>query len=211
MSKHISETRTETLVLDLLTIQGWDVNRPPNGCLVRQNEYKVFLELEDIFKGKSKTGSGDAYPDFLLVSKDSRRPLMVIEAKADERDLDKAMEEALHYADACRIAGHQVIAAGIAGQERTEIRIGVSKYCGGTWTSVIYSGKPISWIPVPDDVRSLLSLPALLDLAPIIPKPEVLANKADLINRILREAYVKDEYRPANECKYSPKRIGNYW
>lgn len=36
-----------------------------------------------------------------------------------------------------------------------------------------------------------------MDLAPVFPKPEVLANKADLINRILREAHVKDEYRPA--------------
>ncbi|MDQ2808320.1 MAG: N-6 DNA methylase, partial [Chloroflexota bacterium] len=32
--------------------------------------------------------------------------------------------------------------------------------------------------------------------APVVPRAEVLAGKADLINRILREASVKDEYRP---------------
>lgn len=46
-------------------------------------------------------------------------------------------------------------------------------------------------------ILMLISSPVLFDLAPVIPKPEILASKADLINRILREAYVKDEYRPA--------------
>jgi N-6 DNA Methylase len=44
---------------------------------------------------------------------------------------------------------------------------------------------------------SLLSSPTLVDLAPVVPRPEVLADKADLINRLLREAHVKDEYRAA--------------
>lgn len=49
MAKHSSEARTETLILDLLHIQGWATGRPPHGCVVRQNEYKAFLELEEIF------------------------------------------------------------------------------------------------------------------------------------------------------------------
>src|SRR5712692_10159165 len=198
MAKHISEVRTEALVSDLLAIQGWDTGRPPNGCVVRQNEYKAFLELAEIFKGKSKTGTGDAYPDFLVISRDTHRTLIVIEAKADENSFQQAMDEACnHYGEACRNAGHQVIAVGIAGQDGTKIHIGVSKYDQGKWKDVVYAEKPISWIPTPDDVLSLISSPNLLDLAPVIPKPEILASKADLINRILREAYVKDEYRPA--------------
>src|SRR5271168_3195799 len=42
----------------------------------------------------------------------------------------------------------------------------------------------------------LAELPKI-DLHPIIPSLEVLAEKADFINRTLREAAVKDEYRPA--------------
>ena len=38
----------------------------------------------------------------------------------------------------------------------------------------------------------------MLDLLPIVPSNAVLAEKADLINRILREAAIKDEYRPAH-------------
>jgi type I restriction enzyme M protein len=48
-----------------------------------------------------------------------------------------------------------------------------------------------------DDVTTLLSISESIDLSPVVPKPEILAEKADLINRILREAHVKDEYRPA--------------
>lgn len=198
MPKHISETRTEALVTDLLGIQGWDIARPPSGNVVRQNEYKALAALADIFKGKSKTGAGDAYPDFLVIAKDTFRPLIVIEAKADERDFQQAMDEACnHYGEACRTAGHHIIAIGIAGQDRTKIRIGAAKYVQGKWVNIVYAGNPISWIPRPDDVQSLLASPALVDLAPVVPDAEVLANKADLINRILREAHVKDEYRPA--------------
>jgi len=197
VAKHLSETRTETLILDLLNIQGWATGRPPQGSAVRQNEYKSFLELEEIFKGKSKRGKGDAYPDFLLISRITHRPQMVIEAKSDVGDLKEAIADAIHYSEACMGAGHSVIAVGVAGQEKTKIDIGVLKNVQGEWKRVVYAGNLISWIPTPQDVISLLSSPTLLDLAPVVPRPEVLANKADLINRILREAYVKDEYRAA--------------
>lgn len=197
MAKHLSETRTETLILDLLNIQGWATGRPPHGSTVRQNEYKSFLELEEIFKGKSKRGKGDAYPDFLLISRSTHRPQMVVEAKSDVNDLNEAIADAIHYSEACMEAGHSVIAVGVAGQEKTKIDIGVLKNVQGEWKRVIYAGNLISWIPTPQDVISLLSSPTLLDLAPVVPRPEVLADKADLINRLLREAHVKDEYRAA--------------
>lgn len=195
---HLSETRTEDIIRDLLNIQGWPLDRPPKGCVIRQNEYKSFPELNEIFKGKSKTGSGDAYPDFLVVSPKSHQPLMIIEAKADESVFERAIEEAcFDYGEACRDAGHQVIAIGVAGQERSTIHVGASKFYNGAWERINYENFPISWIPTPDDVERLISSCELMDLAPIVPRPEVLAEKADLINRILREAHVKDEYRPA--------------
>ncbi|MEN9481553.1 MAG: hypothetical protein RLZZ298_2948 [Pseudomonadota bacterium] len=197
MAKHISEVRTEDTTLDLLRIQGWRTDKVPKGVLVRQNEYKNFSTLANIFKGRSKTGKGDGYPDFLLIDPASMRPIMVIEAKANESDLSIAVEEAKWYATACLEAGHQVIAIGVAGQERTEIHVRASKNTAGSWTNVNYNGSPISWIPTPKDAENLNSIASLTDLSPIIPSTEVLAEKADLINRILREAAVKDEYRPA--------------
>jgi type I restriction enzyme M protein len=44
----------------------------------------------------------------------------------------------------------------------------------------------------------LLASDDRVDLRPVVPEPEVLAAFADEINRILREAAVKDEYRPAH-------------
>ncbi len=197
MANHLSETRTETLILDLLDIQGWPVAKPPKGSLVRQNEYKSFPELDEIFKGGSKTGKGDAYPDFLIIDSDTKRPQVVIEAKADEKDLEKALDEATHYGEICMKAGHPVICIGIAGQEKTGVLILCSKFFEGKWQQIAYEGNRISWIPTPSDAVRLLSEHSLMDLAPVVPRPEVLAEKADLINRILREANVKDEFRPA--------------
>ncbi|MDX1992379.1 MAG: N-6 DNA methylase [bacterium] len=196
--KHKSERRTEQLIQDLLNIQGWPVGRPPKGRVVQQNEYKAFVQLEAIFKGRSKRGSGDAYPDFLTVAENSYRPQMVIEAKANERDIEAAFSEVCNiYGEACIKAGHPVIAVGIAGQEKTEIQIRVAKFLNDTWQPIVYAGKPISWLPTPADVDRLLINVDLFDLAPVVPRVEVLAEKADFINRLLREASVKDEYRPA--------------
>jgi type I restriction-modification system DNA methylase subunit len=199
MAKHFSETRTEDLIKDLLFIQSWLIKRPPKGNLIRQNEYKDFSHLEEIFKGKSKSGGkGDAYPDFLIVDKDTSIPQIIIEAKANKKDFTKALNEACNnYGNACYEAGYSVIAIGIAGQEETGISIGVSRYNNGNWERITYNGNPISWIPTPDDVLRLLPDIGIMDLTPIVPSPEVLASKGDIINRILREATVKDEYRPA--------------
>lgn len=197
MAKHFSEVRTEDTILDLLRIQGWRTDRVPKGSLVRQNEYKNFPVLSEMFRGKSKTGSGDAYPDFLLINAQSQLPLLVIEAKAKLDDLDKALEEAIWYANACHAAGHPVIAAGVAGQEHSTVGVKVAKLVNGEWKVIVYNGHRISWIPTPKDVDKLIAVTSQLDLLPIIPSAAVLADKADLINRILREAAVKDEYRPA--------------
>lgn len=199
MAKNKSEVRTEHSINDLLNIQGWHTGRPPKGSVVRQNEYKAFPQIAEIFKGKSKTQKGgDGYPDFLIIDNNTLRPLMVIEAKADENDLSDAINEAQWYANACREAGHEVIAIGIAGQEKTEVAVSVQKHYNGDWRKITYQGKPISWIPNSKDLDNILSVDSLIDLAPTIPRPEVLAEKADLINRILREAAIKDEYRPAH-------------
>lgn len=197
MAIHLSEVRTEDTVLDLLRIQGWRVDKAPKGHLIRQNEYKNVYQLDAIFKGKSKSGIGDAYPDFLLVDPKSLLPLVIIEAKAKLEDLDQALNEAIWYATACQAGGHNTIAVGVAGQEQATIGIKVAKCKNGKWETIVYNGHPISWIPTPKDVDNLISRMDLLDLLPIVPSQSVLAEKADLINRILREAAIKDEYRPA--------------
>lgn len=195
-NNHQSERRTEDVVLDLLDIQGWNCSKPPQGRLIRQNEYKAYSHLAEIFKGKSKSGSGDAYPDFLLVS-ENLIPQVVIEAKADVNNVSSAIKEAEEYANACLDCGHITLAVGVAGQEESGISVIVRKRTPSGWKTIKYGDNPITWIPTQKDLSILISSLATIDLAPIVPRPEVLAKKADLINRILREAHVKDEYRPA--------------
>lgn len=197
MAHHLSERRTEDLALDLLNIQGWGTNLPPKGNVVRQNEYKAFMVLETLFTGVSKSGKGDGYPDFLIVDNQTLRPKLVIETKAKINDIEEALNEACFYADACRKVGHLVIAVGIAGQDKTGIKVAVAGYYQNKWQPILYSNKPISWIPTPLDIEKLLISSDPINLAPIIPKPEILIGKAEEINGILREANIKDEYRPA--------------
>jgi predicted RNA methylase len=200
MISHYTERRTEDVTVDLLNIQGWPLNRPPRGRLIRQNEYKDLIHLNSVFKGKSKTGSGDAYPDFLLTDETAFIPQVVIETKANQKEFGKAIEDAHHYGDACLAAKHDVITIGVAGQEKTGLSVGVFKYLTKSrrWEPVTHQGRPISWIPTPQDTQRLIHSREMIDLAPVVPRPEVLAEKADLINRLLREAHVKDEYRPAH-------------
>jgi len=107
------------------------------------------------------------------------------------------MSDAQYYGECCIESGHQVIAVGVAGQERTQVALKVRKYVSSAWRDIVYAGQPIGWIPNEKDITRLLSSKSTLDLKPVVPRPEVLAKKADLINRILREAHIKDEYRPA--------------
>lgn len=197
MSKYLSETRTEDTILDLLKIQGWKTTKPPKGNVVRQNEYKNYPELSDLLKGKSKTGKGDGYPDFLIVDESSKLPLIVIEAKSNDKEIDNAVNEAIHYAEAFNDAGHSVLAIGIAGQEKGTIKVRVKRKVQNNWIDIVYHSSPITWIPTQQDIIKLETKSNLVDLFPIVPEPQVLAEKADQINRTLREAAIKDEYRPS--------------
>lgn len=195
---HLSERRTEDLAQDLLRFQHWDVQRPPKGQVVRQNEYKAYPDLRALFLGASKSGSGDALPDFLLTDVGGTRPLAVIETKASADEISLAIDEACYvYGQACLAAGHPVVAIGIAGQEQDEHQIRVRQYVNGDWFDVEYEGEPITWVPTPSKVELLVAASDLIDIAPVVPDQAVLAEEADLINRLLRESGVKDEYRPA--------------
>ena len=79
----LSEQRARTVTRELLTFRSWDVNSiPKGGQLLEESEYKSYKSLESIFVGRSKTGSGDGKPDFLLVNNSTGlKPILVIETK----------------------------------------------------------------------------------------------------------------------------------
>lgn len=194
----LAEVRAEQLLTELLSAQGWETQRPPRGDLLRQQEYKDYPHLLDIFKGKSKSdGGGDGLPEALLVD-DNIQPLAVIEAKGAERDLPKAIDEVTNkYGRWCIDAGFAPLAIALAGTSDEAFGLRVFKSVKNKWVSVTYDGNPINWIPNRADLDRLRTPNTPAELRPSVPPPEVLAARADEINRLLREANITDAHRPA--------------
>ena len=195
----VSEVRAELLLTELLHVQGWDVRRPPNGEMLRQQEYKDHAHLRDVFLRRSKVAMiGHGLPEAVLVDRHSLQPLLVIEAKASVADLDKAIREStLVYGAACIEAGYSPLAVAVAGTAEEDYLVRVHKWNGSAWQPVTYEGNPISWIPHRKDADRLRIPASSPELRPTIPSPEVLATFADEINRLLRESNVNDRLRPA--------------
>lgn len=196
-TKKQSERRAEHLLNDLLDSQGWDRRRPPFGDVFFQSEYRHYPELADALALASKSGRGLGIPEAILIDRATSAPMAVIEAKPTASDAEKALHEAEGYADALWAAGWTPTAIGLAGTSDDEFRLLVSKRVDGIWKKVTYDGFPISWIPTQADLERISVPSGPLEIRPTIPPIEVLAARAEEINRLLREARVKDEFRPA--------------
>ena len=197
MANRSSETRTEAVARELLTIRGWNIAHPPKGNLLWKNEYRDYPELLEALAGRGKQGrGGDAYPDFLVVDRETINPLIVGETKASEDDITRAISEADGYGEAFVSSGRTILAAGIAG-DNDGIAVRVDKRNGLKWKPVQYRSNPIQWLPTPDETNLLISDRNLFELQPKVPSNEILAKRGDEINRILRESKIKDEFRPA--------------
>jgi len=196
---NISETRTEELARELLTVRGWNPAQPPKGHMLWKNEYRNYPHLLDALKGKGKQGrDGDGYPDFMVVTADGMQPLIVGETKADEKHIQKAADESSAiYGEAFHSRGMSVLAAGIAGNDKSNIAVVVQKRGRQGWKPVEYRHHPIQWIPTPDETDLLLSDTQLFELEPRVPSQEILARHGEEINRIFRQCKIKDEFRPA--------------
>lgn len=191
-----SETRTEDIARELLTVRGWDSKRPPKGNLLRQNEYRKYSHLIEAFANASKSGDGPGYPDFLVVDSSTIRPLIVVETKAQTKHLSEALADAEHYANALKDSGYDALIAGIAGTDAEDVSVEVQKKAARKWKPIEYGNQPIRWIPKPDEVQLLLSDADRFDLEPQVPSPEILATRGEQINRILRECDITDAHRP---------------
>lgn len=193
----VSERRSEHLLNDLLSSQGWDLRRPPNGDMLYQSEYRNYPELAQALAKASKSGRGHGIPEAVIFDRATDQPFAVIEAKPLASDIDLALSEAQGYADALWAAEARPLAIGLAGTSDDNFALRVSKRVGRTWRWVTYDGHPIGWIPTRADLERIARPGAPTEIRPSIPPPEVLAAKADEINRLLRESGIKDEFRPA--------------
>jgi hypothetical protein len=197
-AERIAEVRAEELLAELLRSQGWDTRRPPSGEMLRQHEYKDHTHLAAILRGISKSGDGDGKPEAFLVDRATMQPLAVIEVKSDIRALDIAVKEVTTvYGRASIDAGFTPLAIALAGTSEDNFAVRVLKWVGTRWLPVTYEGNPIEWIPNRTDIERLLVPGASREIRPSVPPALVLADRADEINRLLRESGIKDEFRPA--------------
>lgn len=195
----VAEVRAEHLLTELLSAQGWDPRRPPNGEMLRQHEYKDHSHLRDVFLHRSKVRAlGHGLPEAVVVDRLTLQPILVIEAKASIKDLDKAVREVTDvYGRACIDAGYNPLAVAVAGTSEDDFAVRVLKWDGAAWQPATYEGQPIGWIPGRVDAEKLRSPAGTPELRPTVPGPEVLATRADEINRLLRESSINDRLRPA--------------
>ncbi|WP_197277653.1 class I SAM-dependent DNA methyltransferase [Novosphingobium sp. KN65.2] len=132
-----------------------------------------------------------------MLDRQTEEPMAVIEAKARASELDLAVEEAQSYAAAFIKDGFHPLAIGLAGADDSDFELRVNKWNGSLWVPITYEGQPINWIPTRDDLVRVASPATTNELRPTVPPPEVLAERAEEINRLLRESNIKDEFRPA--------------
>lgn len=192
-----SERRAERLLDDLLESQGWDTRRPPTGDVLVQHEYRSFPEIALALKGASKSGTEYGVPEAIILDKKTSTPLAVVETKPVAKDIGKASTEAQDYAQALHRDDWKPLAIALAGTSEDEFELRVFKKVNGSWKPITYDEHPINWIPTRADLERIAVPRGPTDIRPTIPPPEVLAAKAEEMNRLLREARVKDEYRPA--------------
>lgn len=197
-AERVAEVRAEELLVELLRSQGWDTRRPPAGEMLRQHEYKDHAHLTPILRGISKSGAGDGKPEAFLVDRATLQPFAIVEVKSDIRALDQAVKEVTTvYGRACIEAGFTPLAIALAGTSEDNFAVRVLKWAGTRWLPVTYEGNPIGWIPSRTDIERLLTPGSAREIRPSVPPPQVLADRADEINRLLRESGIKDEFRPA--------------
>ena len=165
--------------------------------MLYQSEYRNYPEFTQALAKASKSGRGHGIPEAIIFDRATDQPFAVIEAKPLASDIELALSEAEGYADALWETGSQPLAIGLAGTSDDAFALRVSKRVGRTWQPVTYDGHPIGWIPTRADLERIARPGTPTEIRPSIPPPEVLAAKADEINRLLRESGIKDEFRPA--------------
>ncbi len=194
----VSESRARYVARDLLNSRGWKLEPvPKGGSLFEEAEYKSNPKIARCLAGQSKSGSGDAYPDFLLVDgARSSKPVVVLETKSSTAQHEDARGDATHYGDALWRGGFNVLAAAVSGDDREVCEVAVLRRTSKGWQELTIGGKPIDWIPSPEQVAKILARAGKVTVEPETPNAEALARQADLLNEILRDCNVHDALRP---------------
>lgn len=190
----VSEVRTYRLIEELVEVQGW-LFRGSGYRLLAQQEFRDVPTLKAALSAGSKTGGGGGVPEYLLVHASTGTPVAVFEGKARVEQLAKAVKEACAYGDELVCAGFNPVAIAVAGTNDSTFAVRVLSRQKSGWAPITYEGAPIGWVPGPDEMERIRA--GAQELRPRVPRPEVLKEKAEEINGLLRQSGLKDDYRPS--------------
>lgn len=192
------ELEANQIARELLNIRGWITARPPKGNLVWKSDIDRFPSLANALGGNGQAKHNGNRPDFLVVSRNTLTPLIVGETAPSTDDADALATDATsHSGELLRSRGFNVLATGISADPSGDFSLRLKKRGQQNWRTVEYRHDPVQWLPTPEETEQLLTDVGRFVLPPKIPSPEVLAARADQINRIFRECGIKDEWRPA--------------
>src|SRR5690606_19532519 len=144
-----------------------------------------YPDLAEALGAASKSGSGSGVPEAIHVDRSSHIPIAIEEAKPASKEIKKAHDEATGNRHAHWGGGARPLAIGLAGVSDDEFQLRVAKRVGRECREITYDGYPISWIPTRADLERIAVPSGPIDIRPTIPPLEVLAARADEINRLL--------------------------
>ena len=193
MAKRNSQPRSTEVdayifIKDSLRDIGWDTRNPS-----RSPEGRVYTQNECLEHSEISARLGTERPENVVKVSDTT--FWVIEAKRDQKLLDRAIEEAEGYAD--KINRSKSIKAlfisGVAGNDATGYLIRTSYLVGNRFTPITFNGKEISSLVSPVVAQRVMDAgPAVAD----VPIDEALfLSKAEKINAHLHLGAINKNYR----------------
>jgi len=186
-----SEVDAYAYIRDHLKDLGWNIKNPsrhPTGQVWTQNQCLSDTRIKDRLGAK--------HPENII--KISETKLWVIEAKANRKDIDLALSEAVeYYSERINEDGHYhaIIATGVAGNEDTGLYLIKTKIrIDGKWQVVTINRQEATALLSPKDVAMLLSqnTPDISDFAP---PQKLFLQSAERINGILHVGGINKNQR----------------
>lgn len=170
---------------------GWIVKAPGPS-----SDGQVWTQNQCLNHPEIRMALGQTRPENIV--KLTERYLWAIEAKASRRQLDQAVDEAMHdYADKINDLNgtfQAVLATGIAGDEESGYAARTMMWLGGAWQVVTINGQEATGLLSPADVRTLLDNQAP-DVHEFAPPQWLFLQTAERINEILHEGGINKNDR----------------
>lgn len=185
-----SEIHSYVYIKQELIAQGWNASNPtrnPAGQVYTQNE-ALQNPLIKKYLGRDK-------PEHVIIVKRQPDKYIVIEAKADHKDLDQAINEAKAYAGKLNQDEiHCPIAVGIAGNDEDTYIIRSYYLHNGQWIEITINEKPVTGLLSPEIANRLINddAPNIKDL--VIPD-DLYYKKATKINDIFHNGAINKNQR----------------